>query len=136
MDDYKGFGLEIEGTDSIRPDLLETFPCEALDGADQLVEHVTEEFSSLCPFSGLPDFAMVSVQFIPDRLAVDLKSLKYYYLSYRSVGIFQEHMIQFVFKHLWELLEPKWLRVEVTYNIRGGIESTNFIDSDESYDED
>jgi len=135
MEDYKGFKLPVEGTDKIRPDLLETFPCEPLDGADQVIEHLTEEFSSVCPFSGLPDYATVSVQFVPDKLAVELKSLKYYYMSYRSVGIFQEHMIQLVYKHLFEAMKPKWLRVEVTYNIRGGIETSNYIDSAENLED-
>jgi 7-cyano-7-deazaguanine reductase len=114
----------------IQKDLLETIPYkEALQGVDQKVSYVTDEFSAVCPFSGLPDLARVQIDYIPKDRIVELKSLKYYFISYRDVGIYQEEVTNRLFKDLKELLEPKWLRVETCYRTRGGIDATCVIDS-------
>ncbi|MCK5579289.1 MAG: NADPH-dependent 7-cyano-7-deazaguanine reductase QueF, partial [Planctomycetes bacterium] len=73
--------------DKIRTDWLETFPYR---GAKQLITYTTKEFSAVCPFSGLPDIATVMIEYIPNRKCLELKSLKYYFVSFRSVGIYQE----------------------------------------------
>ena len=92
-------------------------------GGDQLIEYRTKEFSAVCPFSGLPDMAAVIVRYIPKTKLVELKSLKYYYISYRNVGIYQEKVTDRIFNDLKKTLVPKYLYVETVYNTRGGIDA-------------
>jgi hypothetical protein len=82
----EGKSFEFESEAGIRTDFLETIE---YTGNPQTITYMTEEFSAVCPFSGLPDIARVTVEFIPDRKIIELKSLKYYYTSFRSVGIYQ-----------------------------------------------
>jgi hypothetical protein len=72
------------GESNIRTDFLDTF--DFSDRERQVITYRTDEFSAVCPFSGLPDLGTVVVQYIPDRKCVELKSLKYYYVSFRQVG--------------------------------------------------
>ena len=64
------------------------------------------EFASVCPFSGLPDTGIVWVEYIPQNQLVELKSLKYYFISFRNVGIYQEDVTSRIFNDLFPLLEP------------------------------
>ena len=82
----------------------------------------TDEFSAVCPYSGLPDFAKLTIRYSPDR-CIELKSLKYYIISYRSVGIFQEHATARIAEDLFRVLEPQMLEVITLYNVRGGFET-------------
>ena len=118
MAEAEGIALDFEGMDAIKPDILETFPYK---GVDQVITCATDEFSAVCPFSGLPDIATVTLEYVPSDRCVELKSLKYYYLSYRNVGIYQEHVTDRLLKDLVALLEPKRLTITTDYNIRGGI---------------
>jgi 7-cyano-7-deazaguanine reductase len=120
MPKAEGLALPFEDHSHIRPDLLETLPYE---GEDQLIHMDYPEFSAVCPFSGLPDIATVSVSYIPTDKIVELKSLKYYYLSYRNVGIYQEDMTNRLYNDLKALLNPKSLYIKTLYNVRGGIET-------------
>src|SRR6187399_47828 len=97
-------GLKIPFVDESHIDsrILETFPYE---GPRQLVTYSTREFSAVCPFSGLPDIGTVTVEYVPRKKCVELKSLKYYYLSFRNVGIFQEPATARIYKDLWSCLE-------------------------------
>ncbi len=104
--------------DSIDAGVLETF---AYDGVEQVITCETAEFSAVCPFSGLPDIARVTIQYTPSDRCVELKSLKYYFLSYRNVGIYQEHATDRILTDLVRLLSPKRMTVTTDYNIRGGI---------------
>ena len=113
-----GITLPFESEDAIDPTVLETFP---YDGVDQEIVCTTEEFSAVCPFSGLPDIARVTITYVPSDRCVELKSLKYYFLSFRNVGIYQEHVTDRILRDLVALLRPKRLTVETDYNIRGGI---------------
>jgi len=124
----EGRVLEFESEEKIRDDLLETFPYE---GPRQKIDYETREFSAVCPFNGLPDYGYLSIEYIPADKIVELKSLKYYIVSYRSVGIFQEPVTARLYKDLWALLKPQWLRVQTVYNTRGGIDATCTIDSSE-----
>ncbi|HVX89908.1 MAG TPA: preQ(1) synthase, partial [Gemmatimonadales bacterium] len=81
-------------------------------------------FSAVCPFSGLPDFATLTIRYIPGKSCVELKSLKYYVLSYRNVGIYQEHATAKLAEDLFGVLKPKSLTVTTVYNIRGGFDTT------------
>ncbi|MDH5752767.1 MAG: preQ(1) synthase [Deltaproteobacteria bacterium] len=119
--------LDFDSEDKIRADLLETFPYE---GPRQNIEYETAEFSAVCPYSGLPDYATLRIEYVPGEVVVELKSLKYYIVSYRNVGIFQENATKRIYQDLWELLKPQRLCVTTEYNTRGGIDSICEIDSD------
>ena len=100
--------------------------------ARQVVVYETEpgEFSALCPFSGLPDFGRLRVEYVPGAWLLELKSLKYYLLSWRNIGAAQEDITAFVYEDLLRHLEdPDYLVVTTVYNVRGGINTTCTIDS-------
>ena len=118
---------DFEPEERIATGLLETFPYE---GPRQKIHYETREFSAVCPYSGLPDFAYLSIEYTPATTIVELKSLKYYLVSYRNVGIFQENATKRLYGDLLELLKPQRLCVKTVYNTRGGIDSTCEIDSE------
>ncbi|MDP8215977.1 MAG: preQ(1) synthase [Candidatus Kaelpia imicola] len=106
----------------VEPLILVTFPYEYPQNIIEM-EHSTNEFSCLCPFSGLPDFAKISLKYIPDRLCIELKSFKYYLLSFRQVKIFHEHAVNKIMEDLVKILDPVELKIEAIFNLRGGIET-------------
>lgn len=120
MPKAEGLSLPFESPEHIRPDLLEAIPYR---GQPQLITYTTDEFSAVCPYSGLPDMATVAVRYIPAERLVELKSLKYYFVSYRNVGIYQEDATSRMFTDLYDLLKPHYLRVYTRYNVRGGIDA-------------
>lgn len=98
----------------------------------QEVTYQTEpgEFSALCPFSGLPDYGTVSITYVPGSQYLELKSLKYYLMSWRNIGATQEDITAYIFQDLMDALkDPAYLVVETVYNVRGGIRTTCTIDS-------
>ena len=106
----------------IRPDYLETFN---FDSKDQYIITKTKEFSAVCPFSGLPDLAKVIIEYYPDGgKCVELKSLKYYFISFRNVGIYQEAVTQKIYSDLKNVLNTQRLKVTSVYNTRGGFDTT------------
>jgi len=119
---------------AIEPKILETFPYQLAGISSkttpaQWIKYETNEFSAVCPFSGLPDIGQVIIEYIPTKKIVELKSLKYYFLSYREVGIYQEHATQKIYQDLWQVLKPQQLAITTIYNTRGGIDTTCHIDS-------
>jgi 7-cyano-7-deazaguanine reductase len=116
-----GRTLPFVGPEQIDVAVLETFDYE---GPAQEIVTETSEFTAVCPYSGLPDFARLTITYIPDRKCVELKSLKYYVTSFRNVGIFQEHATARIAEDLQRLLSPQRLSVRTVYNIRGGFETT------------
>jgi 7-cyano-7-deazaguanine reductase len=112
--------LDIKPAETLRPDLLETFPYE-YPGASAVVEIDTDEFTAVCPWSGLPDFGRLAVRYVPADRVLELRSFKYYLLSYRSVGIFQEHAANRILHDLVRACAPVWMEVALDYRIRGGI---------------
>lgn len=117
----EGMRLPFDGEDVIKPDYLEPAP---FDSPMQLIEIVTEEFSAVCPWSGLPDIARVEIRYLPTGGKIlELKSLKYYFMSYRTAGVYQERATQLIRKHLEEALETE-VEVVSIYNTRGGIDVT------------
>lgn len=132
------YGVEPEG--KVRPFLP---PSERQQEIDRLpyeheirqkVVYETEagEFSALCPFSGLPDYGTVRVEYVPGDWVLELKSLKYYFISWRDIGGAQEDVTAYIFGDLRDALEnPEMLVVTTEYNVRGGINSTCTIDSRE-----
>jgi len=95
------------------------------------VRHKFKEFTSVCPKTGQPDFAKLLVEYTPNRHCVETKSLKLYLFSYRNEGAFMERICNQICTDLTETMNPKWLRVTMTFRTRGGIETkvTAFYDS-------
>ena len=88
---------------------------------DYTITHVNPEFTSVCPMTGLPDFGTITLEYVPDKLCVELKSLKLYLTSFRNHGAFHEDCTVAIGKRLVALLEPKWLRIGGYWYPRGGI---------------
>ena len=116
----EGRTVPFVGPEHVDVAVLETFPYE---GPEQEIVTETKEFSAVCPFSGLPDFATLTIRYVPGKSCVELKSLKYYVLSYRNVGIYQEHATAKLAEDLFGVLKPKSLTVTTVYNIRGGFDT-------------
>ena len=117
----EGMTLPFVGPETVNVGVLETF---GYSGPDQEITTETDEFSAVCPYSGLPDFAKLTITYMPSDKCIELKSLKYYVTSYRSVGIFQEHATAKIAEDLQKTLEAKWLEVKTVYNVRGGFLTT------------
>src|SRR5438552_3632498 len=112
--------FDIAGYDAIDTAALETFPYE-YPGRDVAVDIETDEFTAVCPWSGLPDFGTVKIRYLPGGKILELRSLKYYLLSYRNVGIYQEHAVTRMLDDLVTTVEPRWMEISLDYKIRGGI---------------
>jgi len=117
----EGRTVPFTGPEAIEAAVLETFPYE---GPEQEIVSETREFSAVCPYSGLPDFATLMIRYVPSDRCVELKSLKYYVVSFRNVGIFQEHATARIAEDLFRLLQPHRLTVTTRYDVRGGFETT------------
>ncbi len=90
-------------------------------GSDAEVAIDTDEFTAVCPWTDLPDYGTLTVRYVPDRLVIELKSLKYYLLQYRGVGIVQEHAANRILADLFEAARPVSMTVELDYKVRGGL---------------
>jgi 7-cyano-7-deazaguanine reductase len=119
-DKYTSKRFDVQTPETIDFAVLEAIPFEYPDSNTE-VFYETDEFTAVCPWTGLPDFAKLTIVYVPDRSLVELKSLKYYLTSFRDVGILQEHAINRILQDLVKLLAPKSLRVEAAYKERGGI---------------
>ena len=90
------------------------------DSKDQYIKTETNEFSAVCPFSGLPDISYVKIEYYPKGgKCIELKSLKYYFVSFRNVGIYQEAATKKIYNDLQTVLKTNQLMVTTLYNIRG-----------------
>jgi 7-cyano-7-deazaguanine reductase len=119
-DKYASKRSDIQDETAIDTDTLEAIPFEYPESATE-VTYETEEFTCVCPWTGLPDFGTITISYTPDRLLVELKSLKYYLTSYRNVGIIQEHVVNRILNDLVRLVQPLSMLVEAEYRERGGI---------------
>ncbi len=122
MDKYASRRFDVQKEDAIDRDVLETVSFDYPDSATEVV-YETDEFTPVCPWTGLPDFARLIIRYIPHRSLVELKSLKYYLTSYRNVGILQEHAVNRVLQDLVQLLDPVSMVVEAEYRERGGMKT-------------
>lgn len=113
-------GLSSLGGKSTPSRKLETFPNHHVD-REYIVTLTTEEFTCLCPKTGQPDFAVITIEYIPDEKIVESKSLKLYFWSFRNEGVFHEHVANIILDDLAAALEPHWCRVVADFGIRGGI---------------
>ena len=82
------------------------------------------EFTCICPKTGLPDFAVISIEYIPSKYCAELKSLKEYLTFYRNVGIFHEHFANKLMDDFIKASRPRWVKIVTTFNPRGGITTT------------
>ncbi len=114
-------------------DLLETFP-NPNPGRAYLIEHTAHEFTSLCPKTGQPDFATITLTYVPAEKCIELKSLKMYLQSFRNEGVFYEAAVNRILDDFVAVCEPAWARIEGKFGIRGGIGSvvTAEYESEES----
>jgi 7-cyano-7-deazaguanine reductase len=102
--------------------LLETFENEYKD-RDYVIEHTAPEFTSVCPKTGQPDFATIILEYIPNRLCIELKSYKIYLTSFRNDGIFYESVTNKILDDLVAVSKPRYMKIIAEFNIRGGISS-------------
>ena len=101
---------------------IETFPNPAPQ-RDYVIKHSCPEFTSVCPKTGQPDFATIDLEYIPDELCIELKSLKLYYYSFRNEGIYFEAVVNRLLDELAAACKPRWMRVTGNFHVRGGISS-------------
>lgn len=90
---------------------------------DYVIVHENPEFTSLCPKTGLPDFGIITVKYIPDLLCIELKALKYYFLEYRNKGIFYEDLTNQILNDLVEVSRPRFMEITSEWTTRGGMNS-------------
>lgn len=90
---------------------------------DYYITHINEEFTSTCPITGLPDFGTITIRYIPDKLCLELKSLKYYFLDFRNKGIFYEAVTNQILDDLVAICQPRYMEVLGSFTVRGGLHS-------------
>jgi len=122
VDKYASRRFDIQKEEAIDFAVLEAVPFDYPGSATEVV-YETEEFTCVCPWTGLPDFARLVIRYVPDSSLVELKSLKYYLTSYRNVGILQEHTVNRILQDLVQLLEPVSMVIEAEYKERGGLKT-------------
>ena len=113
---------KIDARTSIDASLLQTIYYD-YPGKKIEIEINTDEFTCVCPWSGLPDFATITIKYIPGKKCIELKSLKYYLYSYRNVGIVHESVINRILKDLVKLCAPKKMSIEAEFRTRGGLKT-------------
>lgn len=106
---------------------LQTFPNPAPE-RDYRIRMEIPEFTCLCPMTGQPDFATLDLEYVPDRLCVELKSLKLYVWSYRNEGAFHEAVTNRILRDLVAAVRPRFMRLAARFHVRGGIQTTVFAE--------
>jgi 7-cyano-7-deazaguanine reductase len=120
MVEAEGQRFDFDGLEAIRPELLETFEYE-YPGREAEVDIVTDEWNCVCPFSGLPDFGTLRIRYVPAGVCLELKSLKYYLTTFRTVGVYQEHAANRILDDLVAASRPRRMEVTLDYRLRGGL---------------
>ena len=116
--------------EEINADCLLAFDYDYPDsGAEVVVD--TDEFTAVCPWTSLPDFGTLTVAYVPRRLCIELKSLKYYLMSYARVGIVQEHAANRILLDLAALCAPRRMTVTLDYKVRGGLHTVVTVSREE-----
>tara|TARA_Y100000590_G_C15742319_1_gene1020716 strand:- start:1718 stop:2062 length:345 start_codon:yes stop_codon:yes gene_type:complete len=103
--------------------ILETFENPKID-REYTINFEIPEFTCLCPLSGQPDFATLNIEYIPDMLCIELKSLKLYFFTYRDKPGFHEDITNKILDDLVKLINPKYMNITAEFNVRGGIYTT------------
>jgi 7-cyano-7-deazaguanine reductase len=112
-----------------KPDIVTTDVLDPIDydykGKRDIVITISQpEFTSVCPMTGLPDFGTINIRYTPNEFIVELKSLKYYLLQFRNVGMFYEHVSNRILDDLVQVLKPKMMEVTGQFTSRGGLTTT------------
>jgi 7-cyano-7-deazaguanine reductase len=109
--------------------ILEAFP-NPRPQRDYTIQFVFPEFTSVCPVTGQPDFATITIRYVPDALCVEMKSLKLYFFSYRNKGIFYEAVTNAILDDLVAALKPRRMTVVGEFAVRGGTAGTVTVEYD------
>jgi len=114
-------GYKPETSDTIKTSILSPMDYKYRQKRDIDIKIEQPEFTSVCPMTGLPDFGCIIISYTPDKKIIELKSLKYYLLQYRNVGIFYEHVVNRILDDLAAVLKPKRMEITGEFTARGGI---------------
>ena len=121
-----------ESEEAIDPSLLLCFDYDyPRQEAEVTID--TDEFTAVCPWTGLPDLGRLTISYVPHRLCIELKSLKYYLLTYRQVGIVQEHAANRILQDLVAACRPRRMTVTLDYRVRGGLHTVVTVRYDPSH---
>ena len=120
----KNIKYNIESPDIVKADMLDAIKYGYKSRRDIDIVIRQLEYTSVCPMTGLPDVGCITIKYRPDTKIVELKSLKFYLLQYRNVGIFYEHLVNRILDDLVTVLEPKSMEVTGDFTARGGITTT------------
>lgn len=115
--------IQMEQENVVDSECLLVFDYE-YDGTAIEISIDTQEFTALCPWTGQPDFGTLSINYVPDQVCIELKSLKYYLMSYRNVSIVQEHAANKIMKDITKICLPKNMTINLDYQIRGGLHTS------------
>jgi 7-cyano-7-deazaguanine reductase len=118
----------IKDPNTIDPGVLQVLDYGYTTQRDIEIEIDQPEFTSVCPISGLPDFGRITIRYTPNDKIVELKSMKYYLLQYRSIGIFYEHVVNRILQDIVSVVRPKYMEVVGTFTPRGGIITTGRVE--------
>ena len=110
-----------ESPDTIRAEVLDPIDYQYRGRRDIDIVISQPEYTSVCPMTGLPDVGCITISYRPDVNLIELKSLKFYLLQYRNVGIFYEHIVNRILDDLVNVLNPKQMEVSGNFTARGGI---------------
>ena len=124
---YEGLQKDVR---KLKTPSIETWENQYSD-REYVVDLEIPEFTCICPKTGLPDFAVIKVSYKPAKLCLELKSLKMHLIFYRNVGIFHEHLVNKLLDDFVKACRPRWMKVEVVMNPRGGIATT--VTAEHSY---
>ncbi|MBW2607390.1 MAG: NADPH-dependent 7-cyano-7-deazaguanine reductase QueF [Deltaproteobacteria bacterium] len=116
----------IKDPETVKADILEPIEYKSHRNINIVIKQ--PEFTSLCPMTGLPDFGCITVKYRPGKKIIELKSLKFYLLQYRNVGIFYEYAVNRILDDLVEKLDPKWMEVTGDFTSRGGITTQTSVE--------
>lgn len=120
----KQVSYKIDRPDIVKTDILVAMEYKYKGKRDIDIVIKQPEFTSVCPMTGLPDFGCITIKYTPDVKIIELKSLKFYMLQFRNVGIFYEHLANHILNDLVSLLDPKRMEVSGDFTARGGITTT------------
>jgi 7-cyano-7-deazaguanine reductase len=117
---YEGLQKNIR---QLKTPLIEVWKNQYQD-KEYIINLEIPEFTCICPKTGLPDFATISIEYSPERYCIELKSLKMYTIFYRNVGIFHEHLVNKMLEDFVTACQPRWAKIKGVFNPRGGITTT------------
>jgi len=117
----KKVNYRVESPDSVKTDVLDPLEYQYRLRRDIDIVIKQPEYTSVCPLTGLPDVGCITIRYKPDQKIIELKSLKFYLLQYRNVGIFYEHVVNRILDDLVTVLDPKFMEVTGDFTARGAI---------------